>query len=559
MGGATEWDRETDLLVCGAGAGGMATALIAALNGLQVVIAEKTGQVGGTTATSGGTVWVPGNALSDDSAADAEAFLHHVVGDRGGDDLRGAFLASARAAFAEFQDRTEVQFAAAAAHPDYLDGPGAAYGGRAMGPLAFDGRRLGADFTRIRPPRPEFMGLGGMMAGRTEIDALLNPFSSLANFRQGTGIVLRYLIDRLRHPRGTRLLMGNALVARLLFSLHQQGVPVIYNAPLADLIHDGDRVAGAVLNTPDGPLRVRARRGVVLATGGVAWNPAIRAALFPAGTRDLSLAPDTNTGDGADRAQAVGARIDAGGDSPALWMPVSSYRRADGHLAVWPHILLDRAKPGLLAVNAQGQRFVNESDSYHDFCMGQIAQGAFPAWLICDDAFIRRYGLGLVLPGGHGLRRLQKAGYVVSAADLAGLAAAIGVDAGGLAETVAAYNSAAVTGDDPMGRGSSVMNRFNGDAGVGPNPCLRAIGPGPFHAVQVRPADLASSAGIVTDIHGQVQGDQSTIFGLYAVGNDAASIFRGTYPGPGTTLGPALVFGWRVARHAAGLPTPDHL
>ncbi|MDO5621620.1 MAG: FAD-dependent oxidoreductase [Paracoccus sp. (in: a-proteobacteria)] len=554
-----EWDRETDLLICGAGAGGMGTALIAALNGLDVLIAEKTDQVGGTTATSGGTVWVPGNALTGDSAADADTFLRHVVGNRGGDDLREAFLASARAAFAQFQDETQVQFAAAAAHPDYLDGPGAAYGGRAMGPLAFDGRLLGADFARIRAPRPEFLGLGGMMAGRNELDALLNPFGSVANFRQGAGIVLRYLADRLRHPRGTRLLMGNALVARLLFSLRARGVPVIYDAPLARLIREGDRVTGAELTTPQGPVRVRARRGVVLATGGVAWNPAIRAALFPPETRDLSLAPKTNTGDGADAAQAVGGRLDDGGDSPALWMPVSSYRRADGHLAVWPHILLDRAKPGLLAVNTQGRRFVNESNSYHDFSMGQIAQGAFPAWLICDDAFIRRYGLGLVLPGGRGLRRLQKAGYVVSAADLTGLAGAIGVDAAGLADSVAAYNQAAETGDDPMGRGTSVMNRFNGDASVGPNPCLRAIGPGPFHAVQVRPADLASSAGIVTDIHGQVQGQGGTIPGLYAVGNDAASIFRGTYPGPGTTIGPALVFGWRVARHAAGLPTPDDL
>lgn len=563
--------EEVDLLVCGAGAGGMAAALVAALEGLTVVLAEKTDQVGGTTATSGGTTWVPGTSLGaaagcPDSAADAADFLRHVVGNRGGEDLRAAFLASGAAAIEDLAARSEVRFAASTAHPDYHDGPGSAFGGRALAPLPFDGRLLGKDFDRIRPPRPEFMGLGGMMVGRAEVDALLNPFASLANFRQGTGIVLRYLADRLRHRRGTRLMMGNALVARLFLGLRQNRVPVWFGAGLRDLLVEEGRVTGAILDTPDGPREVLARRGVVLATGGVGWNPRLRAALFPPAARDLSLAPTTNTGDGAEAALRVGARLDEGGNSPALWMPCSSYRRADGHLAVWPHILLDRAKPGLLAVNAAGRRFVNESASYHDFCMGQIGADAtgpsVPAWLVCDHGFIRRYGLGMVLPGGRGLRRLQRAGYLVSAPDLAALAARIGVDAAALAGTVADYNRAAASGrDEEFGRGSSVMSRFNGDAGAGGrNPCLGPLAQGPFYALAVRPADLASSAGLSVDIHGRVlDGQDGPIAGLYAVGNDAASIFRGTYPGPGTTIGPALVFGWRLARHAAGLPTPERL
>ncbi|RJL16339.1 FAD-binding protein [Paracoccus siganidrum] len=556
-----------DLLVCGAGAGGMTTALVAALEGLSVVICEKTAQVGGITATSGGTTWVPGNSLgasvgAPDDARDAAAFLRHVVGDRGGEDLRLAFLASGRAAIDELQSRTEVQFAASPAHPDYLDGPGSAHGGRAIGPLPFDGRRLGADFRRIRPPRPEFMGLGGMMVGRTEIDALLHPFASLANFRLGTGIVLNYLKDRLRHPRGTRLLMGNALVARLLFSLRRRNVPLLFDTALADLLVQDGRVTGARLRTPQGERTIRARRGVVLATGGIGWNRALRQRLFPEPARDLSLAPSTNSGDGAEAAMRIGARLDDGGDSPALWMPCSSYRRADGHLAVWPHILLDRAKPGLLAVNAAGRRFVNESDSYHDFSMGQIRAQApsVPAWLICDAGFIRRYGLGLVLPGGRGLRRLLKAGYLVQAPDLAALAGRIGVDAAALQGTVRDYNRFAASGQDAeFGRGGSAMNRFNGDKDAGgANPCLGPVGDAPFYALAVRPADLAASAGLAGDIHGRVLDHAGQpIEGLYAVGNDLASIFRGTYPGPGTTIGPALVFGWRIARHAAGLPTPD--
>ncbi|SEN26542.1 Succinate dehydrogenase/fumarate reductase, flavoprotein subunit [Paracoccus alcaliphilus] len=561
--------EDVDLLVIGAGAGGMTTALIAALEGLRVVLCEKTGQAGGTTSTSGGTTWVPGNSLgaeigAPDDARDAAAFLRHVTGDRDGEDLRQAFLASGRAAIDDLQNRSEVKFAASAAHPDYLDGPGSAWGGRALGPLPFDGRLLGDDFPRVRPPRREFMGLGGMMVGRAEIDALLNPFGSVANFRNGTGIVLRYLKDRLRHPRGTRLLMGNALVARLLFSLRRLNVPVLFDTSLDQLLVEDGRVTGTSLRDPQGGRVIRARRGVVLATGGIGWNDAIRTRLFPEATRGLSLSPETNTGDGADAAMRIGARLTDGGDSPALWMPCSTFRRADGQLAVWPHILLDRAKPGLLAVDASGQRFVNESDSYHDFCMGQIRKGrpAIPAWLICDAAFIRRYGLGMVLPGGRGLRAMLKAGYLLTAPDLTTLAERIGVGAEALTRTVARYNQFATSGEDSdFGRGTSAMNRFNGDAQAGgANPCLGPVGPGPFYALAVTPADLASSAGLAGDIHGRVL-DQAgaPIAGLYAVGNDLASIFGGTYPGPGTTIGPALVFGWRVARHAAGLPTPDRL
>lgn len=549
--------REVDLLVIGAGAAGMTTALIAALEGLEVLLCEKTGQVGGTTSTSGGTTWVPGTHLAEaagvpDRLEDAADFLRYVVGNRGGDHLRTAFLASGRAAIADLERRTEVKFAAAAAHPDYLDGPGAAYGGRALGPLEFDGRRLSRqDFARVRPPRAEFMGLGGMMVGRAELGALLAPFRSVENLRDTLRIVGRYAKDRLRYRRGTRLLMGNALVGRLFYSLRKAGVPILFDAAIQDLIVEEGRVTGAVVNGA----RVRARRGVVLATGGIGWNKAIRERLFPAGAREYALAPVTNTGDGADLAMAVGAGFDDGGDSPALWMPCSSYRRPDGTLAVWPHILLDRAKPGLLAVDATGRRFVNEADSYHDFVMGQLQRGAVPAHLICDADFMRRYGLGMILPGARNLPAMRKAGYVIEAPTLAALAARIGADPARLTATVAEYNGFAETGrDDAFGRGGSVVNRFNGDAAAGgANPCLGPVAQGPFYAMAVRPCDLASSAGLAGDEFGRVlTAAGQPIPGLYACGNDMASIFRGTYPGPGTTIGPAVVFGWRVAKHAAG-------
>lgn len=554
---------DIDLLVFGAGAAGMTAALVAALDGLKVVLCEKTDMVGGTTSTSGGTTWIPGTHAAEragvpDSVDDAARFLASVVGTRGGDDLRAAFLASGPEAVRELEERTEVRFIAATAHPDYLGNhPGAAFGGRALTPVEFDGRLLGEDFDRVRPPRREFLGLSGMMVARGELPALLAPFASFANLRTTLSIVLRHLVDRLSYRRGTRLLMGNALVARLFHSLRKQGVDIRFDTALEDLLIENGRVAGAVVKGPAGRQELRARRGVVLATGGVAWNTALRQRFYPAPTRDEALAPVTNTGDGAAAAMRIGAQADAGGDSAGFWMPCSQLDMPDGTRLLWPHILLDRAKPGLIAVNAAGRRFVNEADSYHDFCMGALRSHettpTIPAWLVCDAAFIRDYGLGLVLPGARGLKRFLRLGYLAQAPSLDALAGRIGVDAAQLKRTVAEHNGYAATGvDEAFGRGSSPMNRFNGDPANKPNPCMRPIARAPFYAVAVRPVDLASSAGLRGDPDGRVlDADGRPIDGLYACGNDMTSIFRGTYPGPGTTLGPAIVFGWRVAKHAA--------
>ena len=557
---ADGFDETVDLLVIGAGAGGMTAALTGAIAGLSVLLCEKTGMVGGTTATSGGTTWVPGTRLSQaagvpDRVEDAATFLRHVVGNRGGDELRRVFLASGPAAIEDLEKNSEVRFVASAAHPDYLDGPGAAFGGRALAPVEFDGARLESDFFRVRPPRDVFMGLGGMMVGRAELGALLKPFSSAANLKTTLRMVLGHARARLRHARGTRLLMGNALVGRLFYSLRQRGVPIWFDSPLDDFIRDGAGVAGAVIATPAGPRRVRARRGVVLATGGIGWSESLRAALFPAEVGRLSQAPEGNTGDGITLAAArLGAAVDDGGDSPALWMPCSLLPGRGEVPSIWPHILLDRAKPGLIAVGRNGRRFVNESDSYHDFCTGMIRSGLSEAWLIVDDRFVRTYGLGLVLPGGRGLGRLLRARYLTRAATLPALAEAIGLDAPALVEEVAANNRAAESGvDQAFGRGTSAMNRFNGDPDAGTaNPCIGPIGAGPFYALRVVPIDLAGSGGLRIDADAAVlDAAGRRIAGLYACGNDAASIFRGTYPGPGTTIGPALVFGWRAARHAA--------
>ncbi|WP_298014340.1 FAD-binding protein [uncultured Castellaniella sp.] len=563
----SDWDEEVDLLIFGAGAGGMTAGLVAANERLNVLVCEKTGQVGGIMSTSGGTVWVPGTALSaeagvPDNVEDARQFLRAVVADRGGDEAREAFLQSGPEAIAELARISEVKFVAATAHPDYLAGPGAAFGGRALIPLPFDARVLGKAFSRVRPPRGEFMGLGGMMVARADLGMLLAPFASFANFKRTLAVVGRYALDRLRYPRGTQLVMGNALAARLYYSLLQRRVEVRFDTPLVELIREQGRVTGAVVGTSNGHRRIRARRGVVLATGGITRHPALRKQLFPEGAVGLSLSPDTHTGDGVGQGQRVGARIESSGDSPGLWMPCS-IRRAPGddrsRDRVWPHIILDRAKPGLIAVNSRGERFVNESNSYHDFVMGMLRDDgngtSVPAHLLVDAAFIQKYGLGLLMAGRSASRiaEFERAGYLIKGGTLAELAGKLGVDSAGLARTVEAYNQAASRGEDPaFHRGASAMNRFNGDEAQKPNPCVRPIGAGPYYAVTVWPADLACSAGLDGSADGEVLDDAGRVIpGLFACGNDLASIFRGTYPGPGTTLGPAIVFGWRIAKFVA--------
>jgi succinate dehydrogenase/fumarate reductase flavoprotein subunit len=433
-----------------------------------------------------------------------------------------------------------------------------------LGVAPFDGRKLGADFDRIRPPYREFTVLGGMMVGKSDIPPLLAPFRSWANFTHVFRLLARHASDRLRFRRGTRLIMGNALVARLLYDIRRTGVDLRFKTALKELIVTGNAIAGAVLTSPDGDLRVRARKGIVLATGGIGWSRELRERLLPEAAREHSLAPMSTTGDGILAAERVRADIESDLESPALWMPSSIMKQPDGQISVFPHILLDRAKPGLLAINASGRRFVNEADSYHDFVEAMLRSGARAsermAYLICDRSFIRDYGIGLIHPGTRDLGKYLSAGYLIEGETIEALAGKIGVEGGELARTVGRYNHFAETGvDEEFGRGSSELNRFNGDPMNRPNPCLRKIGPGPYYAVAVWPMDLASSAGLRTDARARVLTRDGTILrGLYAAGNDASSIFQGTYPGPGTTIGPAMVFGWCAAMDAALRRPADH-
>jgi len=552
------WDREVDVLVFGAGMGGMCAALFAALEGLDVLLCEKTDQVGGTTATSAGTVWIPGsNQAARDGVPDkideARRFLAAEIGPRA-EAVREAFLTAGPAALDYLDARTEVKFRAPPRHPDYHSNqPGRALAGRALAPLPFDGRLLGKDFARVRPPIAPFMVLGGMMVGKDDIPVLLKPFASTKAFVAAMKLLLRHAGDRLRYPRGTRLVMGNALVARLFYSLRNRNVPIAYGARLVELVKGTDGIEGAVVDIGTSRQTIRARRGVILATGGFAPNETLRAEFMPELAIKHSNAFAGASGDGFTAARAAGAAVDGKHTNPAFYFPSSVHRSADSE-TVYPHIMLDRAKPGLIAVNKDGRRFVNESDSYHDFVEAMFRSNAaapsVPAWLVCDRGFIRDYGIGLVHPGTSN-RRIERYiadGYLHRASTLMELAQKIGVDGNNLVRTVFEHNRHAETGtDEAFGKGGTEYNQFNGDPANKPNPCLRPIAEPPFFAVAVYPSTMGTCIGLSTDGDARVLDERGeAITGLYAIGNDMASLFRGVYVGPGITLGPALVFAYRA-------------
>ena len=365
-------------------------------------------------------------------------------------------------------------------------------------------------------------------------------------------LLWRHTTDRLGHPRGTRLLMGNALAARLFYSLRQRKVPVWLNASLRELTSAGGRVTGATLSVDGETRHVTARRAVVLATGGFGGSveklneyvrPPLKHAVAFAGAR----------GEGMAAARAAGAAVEHDHAQPAFWTPVSETGWLAGGRGAYPHLALDRSKPGLIAVNNAGRRFVDEAVSYHEFVIGMhrshVTVPTIPAWLICDRAFVERYGLGRVPPGRRSLRKLIASGYLFEAETLDTLAEKIKVDAVGLRDSVARNNRSAETGvDEDFGKGSTDFDRHNGDPGHKPNPCIGPIGGPPYYAMAVYPSTLGSSVGLKTDADGRVLSPSGMpIPGLYACGNDMASIMRGHYPGPGITLGPGMVFAYRAA------------
>lgn len=559
-----------DLLVVGSGASGLAAAVTAAHHGLQVVLVEKDPVFGGATAWSGGWMWVPGNPLAkragiDEDPQQPRTYLKNELGARYDASRVDAFLDHCGPMVAFFEEHTELQFVDGNAIPDvHGKVPGAATQGHQVIAAPYDGREVGPLIKRLRKTMREtsFMGMP-IMAG-ADLMAFLSMTRSLESLLHVTRRFGRHLLDLAMHGRAMQLVNGVALVARLAKSAEKLGVRLIESAPARQLIIDDGTVRGAVVATAQGEVEIRATRGVVLAAGGFPNDVQRRKALFPrtpTGEEHLALPPTSCSGDGITLGESAGGSLATDLASPVAWAPVSKVRHADGSTGHFPHII-DRAKPGVIGVLADGKRFVNEADGYYDYTSAMVATvppgQEVASWLICDHRFQRRYGLGYAKPFPLPLGPYLRSGYLKRGATLEALARACGIAPAALTETVRAFNEGARRGEDPeFGRGSTPYNRKMGDPLHGPNPCVSPIEHGPFYAVKVQPGSFGTFAGLKTNACAQVLGrDDRPIEGLYAVGTDMASVMGGYYPSGGINLGPAMTFGYIAGRHAAGALEP---
>jgi succinate dehydrogenase/fumarate reductase flavoprotein subunit len=559
---------DCDLLVIGSGAAGLAAAVTAAWHGLKVVVVEKEPVFGGATAWSGGWMWVPGNPLAKragihEDPQQPRTYLKNELGERYDPARIDAFLDNCGPMVAFFEAHTALQFSDGNAIPDvHGNTPGAGTQGHQVIAAPYDGRELGPLIHRLRKTMRETSFLGMPIMGGADLAAFLSMTRSFKSLLHVTKRFVRHLRDLAFYGRAMQLVNGVALVGRLAKSAERLGVRLIESAPARRLILENGAVTGAVISTAQGDIEIRAAKGVVLAAGGFPNDVQRRKELFPrtpTGKEHLALPPLSCSGDGITLGESAGGCLVTDLASPVAWAPVSLVRHADGSTGHFPHII-DRAKPGVIGVLANGKRFVNEADGYYDYTAAMVA--SVPAgeevasWLICDRRFQRRYGLGYSRPFPLPVFPSVRSGYLKRGASIEELAQRCGIAPAALAETVRSYNAHARRGEDPQfGRGSTPYNRKQGDPLYeGSNPCVAPIERGPFYAVKVVPGSFGTFAGLKTNGSAQVLGnDGAPVAGLYAVGTDMASVMGGFYPSGGINLGPAMTFGYVAGRHAAGV------
>lgn len=549
--------NEWDAIVIGSGAAGLTAAVTAARKGLKTLVVEKTDVFGGTTAISGGGIWIPGNhhqlaAGIPEPVGAARNYITTLVGDGLHTEVLDGYLQAGPEMVRFLENQTEVVFALAGHSPDWhpeIDG--ASKDGRLLRPLEYRTQKLDGYVDELRLPRSEFNAPVGFMIDLPDLPHLDAMKSSPKSMFYMLKIVGQYALDKLMgRKRGSRITMGNALAARLLRSAHDAGVTLWRNTAVTGLIGGPDGITGIRVERDGKSQELTAKKGVVLATGGFSANEQLRRAYMPFPDQHISIMAGCNTGDGMNMGLEAGGTIDGENIANGVWSVVSTMKKPDGSTAIYAH-LIDMAKPGCIAVDKSGKRFGNEASN--TFVNFMHDTGAVPAWLVADSAFVRKYGLGLSLPGGGAIKKLVAAGYLVEGATIAELAGKIGVDAAALAETVANINAYAKTGTDPeFHKGDAALDRDLGDPRHGPNACLGPVETAPFYAVQIYPGDGSTTVGLRIDGESRVLDASGKIIrGLHAAGLDANSIWRGHAPAHGCNVGPAMTLGYIAARSLA--------
>ncbi|ART74023.1 3-ketosteroid-delta-1-dehydrogenase [Mycobacterium dioxanotrophicus] len=558
--------QEYDVVVVGSGAAGMVAALTAAHQGLSTVLVEKAPHYGGSTARSGGGVWIPNNEiLKRDGVKDtrdaARTYLHTIVGDVVPAEKIDTYLDRGPEMLSFVLKNSPLKLCWVPGYSDYYpETPGGKPTGRSVEPKPFNAKKLGPDLDGLEPPY-----------GKVPLNMVVmqQDYVRLNQLKRHPRGVLRSLKVGIRsmwaNATGKNLVgMGRALIAPLRIGLRDAGVPVLLNTALTDLYVEDGAVRGIYVRTAGSPESaepelIRARRGVILGSGGFEHNEQMRVKYQRAPiTTEWTVGAAANTGDGIIAAEKLGAALELMED--AWWGPTVPLVDAP-----W-FALSERNSPGSIIVNMAGKRFMNESMPYVEACHhmygGQYGQGPgpgenVPAWLVFDQQYRNRYIFAGLQPGQRIPKRWLDSGVVVSAPTLTELAEKMGLPADAFAETVERFNGFARTGvDADFKRGDSAYDRYYGDPTNKPNPNLGEIKHGPFYAAKMVPGDLGTKGGVRTDVNGRaLRDDNSVIEGLYAAGNVSSPVMGHTYPGPGGTIGPAMTFGYLAALHLASAGT----
>ncbi len=544
---------EVDVIVVGAGGAGMSAALAAKKQGLETILIEKSGHFGGSTARSGGGVWIPGNyALRDAGQADpieeSKRYLDSIVGDTVPKVRRDTYLDRGPEVLDFIKEHTPLRFTWV---PDYADyhpeAPGGRLKGRSCEPIPLDGSFLGDELKRLHPQYTK------APANMIVTQAMFRKISLGLRTIGGPITMVKVLINRfiagLRHRR--MYAMGNAIAIGLRKGLIDADVPLHYDTELSDLLVEDGRVVGVKVSQGGLEKVVRARRGVILGSGGFEKNLELREKYQPQPTSiDWTTGSQFNTGGGLLAGMAAGAGTDLLDDSwwgPTIPLPSGPW-----------FCLAERNLPGSIIVNQAGSRYMNEALPYveavHEMYDGEATGvGHVPSWMIIDQRYRNRYLFAGLFPRQPFPGRWYKMGTVKKASSIAALAAEIDVPAEALTATVERFNGFARTGtDDDYHRGESGYDKYYSDPTVKPNPSLNVIDEAPFYAVKIVPGDLGTKGGLVTDEKARVlRPDGSVIDGLYAAGNVSSAVMGRTYAGPGATIGPALTFGYLAAEDIA--------
>ncbi|MDT5113029.1 MAG: 3-oxosteroid 1-dehydrogenase [Mycobacterium sp.] len=560
-------EQEYDVVVVGSGAAGMVAALTAAHQGLSTVVVEKAPHYGGSTARSGGGVWIPNNEILrrdgvTDTPQDARTYLHSIIGDVVPARKIDTYLERGPEMLSFVLENSPLKLCWVPGYSDYYpESPGGKATGRSVEPKPFNAKKLGPDEAGLEPPY-----------GKVPMNMVVmqQDYVRLNQLKRHPRGVLRSLKVGIRatwaKATGKNLVgMGRALIAPLRIGLQKAGVPVLLNTALTDLYVEDGIVRGIYvrdMNAPESaePRLIRARRGVILGSGGFEHNEQMRVKYQRAPiTTEWTVGAVANTGDGILAAEKLGAALELMED--AWWGPTVPLVGAP-----W-FALSERNSPGSIIVNMAGKRFMNESMPYVEACHhmygGEYGQGAgpgehIPAWLIFDQQYRDRFIFAGLQAGQRIPKKWLETGVIVKADTLEELAGLTGLSPDALTATVERFNGFARSGvDEDFKRGQSAYDRYYGDPTNKPNPNLGELSHAPYYAAKMVPGDLGTKGGVRTDVNGRaLRDDDSIIAGLYAAGNVSSPVMGHTYPGPGGTIGPAMTFGYLAALHLAAGAAP---